>query len=258
MIEAAEKEPFAVSIARVHQQYAAALQSAKDLVVDDQTMYEIGSEELIEIVSMEKKLETKHKEDRAGAVAALKEIDDGFRAPRDFIVQAKKIVKDRMSGYMVKVEEERQREAAIARAKADEERKVAEAEAQAAQEKADAAAKKAEAEVDFDKKRAAQDEATRAAGEATKASTAAVVAAPVVAPATPKVKGGAGLTTRYGAECLDLMTLLKYIVGNPQYINLVKVDQPALNRLGNTLKDGFSVGGCAIKKTQSVRTGRRT
>lgn len=86
----------------------------------------------------------------------------------------------------------------------------------------------------------------------------AVVHTPFIpsAPEATQVKTE-GLVTKtiYKAECTDKMALIKAIAsGRTELLDLLVIDQSALNKLAAVLKDNFNVAGCSLKKDITTHT----
>lgn len=86
------------------------------------------------------------------------------------------------------------------------------------------------------------------------AMISARVAVPVVAaPQAPKVVGAPSGMKKYRAEVVDLRKLLAYIVSKPEWLNLVDIQQGALDRLANQMKEAFPFPGCKLQVETVVR-----
>ena len=98
-------------------QAQAALTSATDLVIDSPTMYELASDELRQIKTLQKVVEEKRTAITGPLNAALKAVNDLFRAPKEYLDQAEAACKRAMISYTTEVE----RRAAESRRIAEEE-----------------------------------------------------------------------------------------------------------------------------------------
>lgn len=209
-------------------QARAALDSATDLVIDSPTMYELASDELRQIKALQKQVEDKRTAITGPLNAALRAVNDLFRAPKDFLDRAEAACKRSMVTYQTEQEriaaEARRRaeeEARKERERLDAERREQERIAREAQEaalRAEREAAEAAAAGDRAAAQAAQEQARQQAEAAAAAQAEAAAAAqtaevismpPTVAPPA-KVAGIAGRVT-YSAQVDDLMTLVKAV-----------------------------------------------
>lgn len=209
-------------------QAQAALESATDLVIDSPTMYELASDELRQIKALQKTVEEKRTAITGPLNAALKAVNDLFRAPKEYLDKAEAACKRSMITYTT----EQERIAAEARRVAEEaarrerDRLAAEQreqerqarEAAAAAERAQREAQEAAARGDREAQARAEEEArqqaeaaqsAQAEAEATAVTAEVVSIVPAVA-APAKVSGISGRVT-YAAQVDDLLTLVKAV-----------------------------------------------
>jgi len=73
--------------------------------------------------------------------------------------------------------------------------------------------------------------------------------------ATPKV-AGLSYSERWSAVVTDKTKLVAYVAANPQYLNLVDANMPALNGLARSLKQAMAVPGVQATSTRTVASGR--
>ncbi len=160
-----------------------------------------------------------------------------------------------------------------AQAKIDEDnrRARAAAEAKAAKERADAA--KAAEEL---QRKAREAEAAGRAGEAAKLNVqaenkieagemraqaavvdAAAAAPAVVLPPAPKVAGATTVRNYDIEEDIDVFALMRYVLANPHFKNAVLPNKVFLRQQAISMKDGFNIGGCTLKVTESMRRSGR-
>lgn len=233
-----------------------ALKNAQSLVIDSLNMYQLASADLMAVKALAKDVESKRTAITGPLNQAVKAVNDLFRAPKEYLESAEIALK----GALITYDREQKR-------KADEIRREAERKAREERERIEAeareAARKAHEEAD---RIAAEAAAAAAAGDATKAaeleqaaiSTAEagavearsialtaelVTAAPVpLASAAPKVSG---LSTRknWKARCVDKMALIKFVANNPAFLNLLDVNQSALNQMAKAQKEAMQIGG---------------
>lgn len=232
------------------------LASAQGYVIDSPTMYELAADDLRSVKALAKVVEEKRTAITGPMNAALKAVNNLFRAPTTYLEQAESTLK----GAMLTYDREQQRKADEARRAAEkaarEERERIEAEARnvarKAKEEADRIAKEAAdaaAAGDAAKAEELQHQATAAveagAAEAQSIALAAelVTAAPVpVATAAPKVSG---LSTRqnWKARLIDKMALIQFIAAHPEHQHLIDVNQSAINQLAKAQKDAMNLPG---------------
>jgi hypothetical protein len=82
--------------------------------------------------------------------------------------------------------------------------------------------------------------------------------APIVH-AAPTYEKSKAVTYRdnYSATVTDLQLLVKYIAKNPTLINLIQINQPALNTYARSLKSQLNLPGVRVVNNRVVSTGRR-
>lgn len=105
---------------------------------------------------------------------------------------------------------------------------------------------------------AAQDAAaTVAAASAQSAAndTALMVMTAPVVPAPPKL---VGISTKgaYKGKCVDLLALIQYVAKNPQYVNLLKANDTAINQLAKAQRDSLNVAGISVYEEQTLAARR--
>lgn len=143
-----------------------------------------------------------------------------------------------------KAAEERRRiaeETAAREAKAQEERKRLEAQAEAARQAGDHT-KAAVLEVRAERKEEAAAERVEELQQ-----QEAMTSAPVVRAAPAKVAGISG-RAKWVVQVTDKAALVQHISTRPELLELLQVDQGALNRMANLFKAGFSMPGCTAKE----------
>lgn len=209
-------------------QAQAALASARDLIIDSPSMYELAAEELKQIKTLQKTVEEKRTAITGPLNAALKAVNDLFRAPKEYLEQAEQACKRPMVTYVQEQEriaaearrkaeeaarQERERLAAIQRQQEAEARAAVEAAQRAQREAAEAAARgdaEAAARAQEEARQQAQQAEAAAAEANAAAQTAEVITMPVAAPAPAKVAGVAG-RVNYAAQVDDFMALVRAV-----------------------------------------------
>ena len=59
----------------------------------------------------------------------------------------------------------------------------------------------------------------------------------------PTTSAPVGLRQTYKGRVTNHLALVKYIAANPQYLDLIPVDESALNKIASTFKGKFSLPG---------------
>ena len=93
-----------------------ALASANDFVIDSHTMFELASDDLMQIKSLQKEVEEKRTSITGPLNQAVKAVNDLFRAPKEYLDKAEATIKRAMVTWTT----EQERLAAEARRKAEE------------------------------------------------------------------------------------------------------------------------------------------
>lgn len=225
---------------------------AQEITIDSAPMYEAAADELKAIKKKTKELE----EQRVGITKPLddakKAVMDLFRRPIDILTQAEGVLKKAMITYADEQERIRKEEQARLDAIARAERERLEQEARAKQAEADRLAAEAAASGDS----AAMARASEAAQEAAVIeATAAIVTAPAEAASVAKVSGISARGT-WKAECNDKAALIRFIAQNEHYINLLDVNQSALNQLAKAMKQTLNLPGVRAYEERSIAAAR--
>lgn len=213
------------------------LDAAKGLVIDSDVMYEIAAEELTSIKRKLVELETKEKGLTGPLLTVVEGIRDLFRSPKQLLQQAEVAIKGAMTKYIADKEAAERKAREQAEALARQEREAAEARAREEQQRAQELESKGD---------------TQAAAQASERAAAArmeaeVSSAPVVRSA-PALKVS-GVSTRKTWKCAlpetddDKLKALRFIVENPQYLNLVDFSQKTANQLATAQRKGFNIPG---------------
>lgn len=210
-----------------------------DMVIDSLDMYELASEDLKAIKTLQKEVEEKRTSITGPLNQAVKAVNDLFRAPKEFLDKAEAVLKRSMVTYQT--EQERiaaeSRRAAEAAARAERERLAAEErERQEAARKAQEAAQTAIAAGDEVAAAQAQAEAEAAEAEAAVlAMTAQVVTVAPEVEAPAKVAGISGRVS-YSAEVISLVSLVQAVAEGKAPIECLQPDMKFLNAQARAFK----------------------
>lgn len=226
---------------------AIALESAKVLVIDSDTMYELAAEELGTVKTTLVQLETMREAVSKPLFQAQKANNDNFKVIKAPWEQAESTLKTAMLGWVEKKEAEAEAarkqaeaDAAAARKEAEEREAEARKQAEAALEKA-AGAGTEEAQVEA----MAQAEQAEAQAESFALEAAIVAAAPVFVPRPSAV--GTQLRGTWKATVEDKLALIRHIAANaeanPDLLLLVDIDAASLNRRAKALERNLNLPG---------------
>lgn len=243
------------------------LTCAKEISITSPAMYDLAADELRTIKARAKELDEKRKTITVPLDNAKKAVMDLFRRPIELLTEAEGVLKRGMLTYSEEQEAvrradqarldaiakaERERLEAIARAEHDrieaefkaraaaKAKIAAEAIAAAKGKEAKAAALKAAEEATI---RAAQDRQRQEEEAAAIELAASVITAPV-AHVAQVAAAGTSIRETWKARCLDKAALVKFVAVNPQFLNLLDVNDAALNQLAKAMKDSMNIGGC--------------
>jgi hypothetical protein len=216
-----------------------ALTSAKDYVIDSQTMFELASEDLRSVKTLQKEVEAQRTSITGPLNVAVKAVNDLFRAPKEYLDQAEATLKRAITVYTAEQQRlaDESRRKAEAEARAERERLAAiEREQQEAARQAQAAAQAAAEAGDMDAAHAAQAQAEAATMQATSAAmTAQVVTFSPAVDAPSKVHGISQRMT-YGAQVEDLLELVKAVAEGKAPIEAVQADTKFLGAQARAYK----------------------
>lgn len=81
--------------------------------------------------------------------------------------------------------------------------------------------------------------------------TAAMVMSPPVVVIAHKISGISTKGT-YKGKCTDLLALVKFIAVNPQYLNLVKANDTAINQIAKAQRAATKIDGISVYEEQSI------
>lgn len=241
----------------------ASLEIAEVYVIDCPAMYEAAADDLKDIKTKAKELEDRRKAITGPLDKAKKEVMDLFRDPMEVLTRAEAVLKRAMLTYQQDEERKRQEEQRRLEAQARQERAAMEAQAAAA---------RAEAEAEAARLRE-QAESERAAGNATAAeqlltqatetvevataeaavieATAEVIPMPTATMAAAKASG---ISTRgtWKAEVMDKQALIAHVAANPDLLDLLDINQSALNSLARALKANAKLPGVRVYEDKQI------
>ena len=105
--------------------------------------------------------------------------------------------------------------------------------------------------------REAQERAAAHANAEALARAQAAQAALSVTSSTIEVEVSAkGSRAAWKGRCNDKMALVRFIVSNPEYLNLVDVNASALNQLAKAQKDAMRIDGCTAYQDRTIVASR--
>jgi len=206
---------------------------AKALVVTDEQTLSLASDALAGIKSLRAKIEEtfgpiikRAYEAHREAVAQRKKVE----APLE---EAERIIKGSVAAYLA--EQERLRQEAERRAREEAERRAAEALERQIEDAESAGASPEDIEAMID---------------------SAPTVVPVVSEPRPRKPEGISVRTTYKAEVTDMLALVRWVASNNRYINLLSVNQSALNQLVRSLGPTAKIPGVRLvaQGTVAVRT----
>lgn len=247
----------------LNQRAQAALNMVNDMQIDSQESYELAADELKAIKTKAKSLEEQRKTIVDPLNKATKAINDLFRNPAQFLVEAEKIIKTKM----IKYTEIQERIAEEARRKAEEQQRIerarlaaeaAEREEKARQEAERLAieAKQAEAEGDVGKAAEAAAKAEMVVASAVQetialestaaAMTVPVVAAPIGASGISKVK------VTHKARVVDKAKFLAFVATRPEMLEMIDVNESKLNAMARALKASMVYPGIEVYEDKTI------
>jgi hypothetical protein len=64
---------------------------------------------------------------------------------------------------------------------------------------------------------------------------------------------GVSTATRYRAEVVDLLALVRYVAANPHMVNLLVANGPALNAQARSLREAMQLPGVKVVKETDRR-----
>lgn len=214
------------------------------IVIDSPAMLAVANEELRTLKGTEKALDAMRESVSKPLYTAWENNNAIYRQPLAIVKDAIKRLSGKIVGwqelqYRLAMEEQRKRDAD---ARAEQQRLADEAAEQAAA----AGIAAAMGDEDLANELLAESDANELA-------SAVVVAAPVEAPA--KI-AGTSIAYTYGAELpttnADKIAAAKWLIANPQFVQLLDFDQKACNQLATALKENFAIPGIKLVKKPKV------
>lgn len=210
--------------------------------VNSPAMFEAAGEDLKAIKAQAKVIEETRTSITGPLNAALKNVNDLFRAPAKFCADAEALLKGAMTTFTIE-EQRKEREAQAAReAEAVKERQRLAAEAAAAQKLADEAA----AAGDIAKAEELQEQAQASTSEAS-----LIASMPATAPTQTKV---AGISMRdvWGAEVTDLKALVQAVAAGTVPLEAIAADIKFLGNQARALKGNLNYPGVRAVNTPTM------
>lgn len=215
------------------------------LVIDSDPMYVVADEELRKIKGAEAALDAMRESVSKPLYQAWEANNAIYRQPKAILETGRRQLTAKMVAYQEHQEELRGAEQKRLDDLAEAERKRLADEAAAREEEAAQAAMSGN-------EQAAEELFQQAEALET---TSQVITAPVVERAAPKVSG-TSTSYRYGATVpatnAEKIAAMKYLIDNPQFLNLVTFDQAAANKLATALKDNFALPGFKLDKKANI------
>lgn len=233
-----------------------AFEIAESIVIDSPAMLTVAGAELVSIKKKQKELNEKRKAITGPLDTAKKQIMELFNGPLDWLGSAERILEAGITNY----QNDQRKIAAEAQRKLDEE--AAKERAKLAAEAAEIAAKAKEAEDKLlaeakaataagyaelaEKLQAEADEKAEAAASnvAEVETRAAMTVAPIIVP--QKIAGVSG-RDKWEADVTDKAVLVAFIATNPGYLNLLDINQGALNKLAGVMKAEMKLPGTQVR-----------
>lgn len=215
------------------------LTSATGIRIDSDTMLELAGDDLRCVKTLQKEVEEKRTSITGPLNAAVKAVNDLFRAPKEYLDQAESSLKRGIATYTA----EQQRIAAQARAKAETEARAERERLAALQREQEAAARLAQIQAQAAAEAGDTEEARNAMAWVEKArhgATAAALTAQVVtvtpAIAAPAKVAGISSRTTYNAEVVDLLVLIKAVAEGKAPIECLQADTKFLSAQARAFK----------------------
>lgn len=221
------EQTVAQQVAKLDETALAALTEAQSITIASNDQYEHAGAFLKQIKDRQRELDAEQKSITKPINDSLKRIRDLFRGPLDRLSQAERVVKSGMADWYRK---EQQRIA-------DERRAAAEA-ARKEQERLARRAEKAAEKGQDDKAMELQ-------------MQAAHVAPPVVQAEAPKAAGVA-VRTRWTAEVVDKMALIRAVAEGKASPDLLEPNTKEIGQRARALKAEFNVPGIVVRKVEDL------
>lgn len=240
-----------------------ALKIAQGYKIDCVEMRDMAAQDLTKVKAFAKKLDTQRKTITQPLDAAKAAVMDLFRAPLQYLQDAE----DALKFSILKFDREEERKRLAEQAKLEEaarqERARLAAEAAQREAAARAEAERIQAEARAAAEAGKQEEAARLQAEAesrveqgaaeveTLQQTAQLVTAPVAEQTIKKTKG---VSTRsvWKVEVTDKLALIRWVSANPDYINLIEPNMPAIRQMGLALKEACPIIGVRVFEDEVI------
>lgn len=234
-------------------------------VIDSPLMLDLVNEDLRAVKALAKQVEEARTSITGPLNAALKAVNDLFRPAGDAVADAESTFKRAILTYQQDMErkarEARMRaeqEAREARAKIEAEARQAEAEAREKARELEAQAEEARRAGDAQAAIALESQAVTVRDVAEIANDARIVELELTTAIAPEASftrptaAGLSMRKKWKARVTDKMALLKFICERPEYINLLDINQTALNQLATAQKDAMSIKGVEAYEDSSI------
>jgi colicin import membrane protein len=217
---------------------------AQGMIVNDDETNEAAAELLLGIKDLQKKVNETFDPIKKKAHETWRGICDEQAKHLKPLTDAEATLKAKIGAFHV----EKQRQIEEARRIHEEEIRRAEKEAREA----------AEAQLERDIEAAEQ---VGAAPEEIEAMIAAPLpVAPIYVPPPPVVKAapkGIAVPMKTVATVTNMLAFVKFVAANPQFLNLLEVDQSGLNKMATAMGTAMQLPGVSVTKEPIVRAGGR-
>lgn len=245
-----------VNVEDLKQNGALALASAKELVIDSESMYELAAAELTTVKSTLNTLENMRTAVSQPLHAAMTANNNNFKAIKKPWEDAETAIKTGMIAYQDKVEADRQEAQRKAEEEARQQREEAERKEADARAEADKAIEVAAAAETPEAQAEALQRAETFEQAANDMAMEAVIAAPAVVTISRPVASGTQLRGTWKADVTDKLALIKHIAAkadeNPDLLMLIEVDASALNKRAKALEKNLNLPGVAPRFERSI------
>lgn len=218
---------------QLEQRAASLPEQARALQIVDRPSFELAADRLRGVVELRREIEAHHAPMKQKAFEAHRTICAAERKLLEPVAEAERILKSGIGAWELQQRRLREEEERLIREEAEREQA----------ELIEAAAVEAEAQ------------------GATVEEVAAIIEQPIILPkiAASTETRVAGLSTAavYGAEVVSLRDLCRAIADGKASPNFVAPNYTALNQAARAMRESFSVSGCRVVTTSSVRVAKR-
>lgn len=237
-------------------QSGAMLTFAQGLLIDSPDTNQMAGEELASIKGKLNKLDALRKSITKPMDDAKAAVMDLFRAPVATLQDAERTIKNKMLAYTSEQERiaEQRRRAAEAVAQQERDRLAAEAAETERLAQEEAAKLLESADGPANEETVQQAQAVMQQAQETAAalrSSAAVMTAPIVSDA-PSRASGTAVKEVWKATVDDKLKLIQHVAANPHLVNLLDINQTALNQMAKSLKSGLNIPGASAYPERSL------